>query len=179
MGNTLASNSNTAIYAYGVGTVVTGNICTGSGAGVSATAILVDSLDAAAGSDDVLIQNNIIDGWTTGIDADLTNSYTTRIGQNIIKNCSTELSLTAEKNYQSSGNSVDTDAMGGEVTINGTTAVVVNSVLAGTGRIRLSPKTPSGSEGAVFTSNITAGASFSVKSTNGSDTSVYYWWIDI
>jgi hypothetical protein len=70
-----------------------------------------------------------------------------------------------------------TNAKFGTVTLNGTTAVTVNTTaVTSTGGIFLGMVTPGGTPGAAYVSAKTVGTSFQVKSGAG-DTSVIAWWI--
>lgn len=66
----------------------------------------------------------------------------------------------------------------GTATLNGTTAVVVNTTkVTATSRIMLTINTPGGTPASPYVSTRVAGTSFSVKSTGASDTSVVAWHI--
>lgn len=69
-----------------------------------------------------------------------------------------------------------TNACMGTATLNGTTAVTVTTTAVDSNtRIFLTIQTPGGTVGAPYVSSITAGTSFAVKSTSGSDTSTVAW----
>ena len=64
------------------------------------------------------------------------------------------------------------NAVQGTAVLNGTTAVVVaNTTVSANSRIYLTIQTPGGTPGAPYVSAISAGVSFSVKSTNAADSS--------
>jgi hypothetical protein len=64
------------------------------------------------------------------------------------------------------------NATQGTAVLNGTTAVVVsNTTISANSRIYLTIQTPGGTPGAPYVSAISAGVSFSVKSTNAADSS--------
>lgn len=66
----------------------------------------------------------------------------------------------------------------GTVTLNGTTAVTVSTTaVSANSRIFLTTQAPAGTPGAPYVSSITAGTSFAVKSTSGTDTSTAAWLI--
>ena len=175
-GNTLISQSNTAIYGYGNCLSITGNICKGSGAGTSATGILIDT---AIDSDNLIVSSNIVDGWTTGLSGIFTGGTQFRVRDNIFLNNTADTSQTDETADIFSGNSTNSGALSGEVTLNGTSSVTVNTTaLLANDKILLYRKTPSGTEGAAFISARVNGTSFNVKSTNAADTSVMTWILD-
>jgi len=66
----------------------------------------------------------------------------------------------------------------GTATLNGTTAVVVSTTaVTANSRIFLTILTPGGTVASPYVSAVSAGTSFSVKSTGASDTSVVSWLI--
>ena len=70
------------------------------------------------------------------------------------------------------------NAKQGTATLNGTTAVVVsNTSVTSSSRIFLTVNSPSGAVGTPYVSATSAGTSFSIKSTSGSDASVVAWLI--
>ncbi len=64
----------------------------------------------------------------------------------------------------------------GTATLNGTTAVVVaTTAVTATSRIQLTTNVPGGTVATPYVYDRTAGTSFSIKSTGGSDTSTVAW----
>jgi hypothetical protein len=64
----------------------------------------------------------------------------------------------------------------GTATLNGTTAVVVSTTaVTASSRIFLTIQTPGGTPASPYVSAVSAGTSFSIKSTGASDTSVVAW----
>lgn len=70
------------------------------------------------------------------------------------------------------------NAKSGTFTVNGTTAVVIsNTSITSSSRIFLTAQVSGGTPGALYVSAISAGTSFSIKSTSGSDTSTGAYFI--
>jgi hypothetical protein len=63
----------------------------------------------------------------------------------------------------------------GTATLVAGTVTVANTKITSTSVIRVHTRTPGGTQGAVFISALTAGTSFTIKSTSASDTSVIYY----
>jgi len=109
----------------------------------------------------------------------LTNAdYATIEGNQVINNQTAGLSISGTATIRR-GNRVSIGAQQGVATINGTTAVTVSTaeVLAAS-RIVLTRATSAGSaanNGHLYPTNVSAGVSFDIKSTNASDDGTVYW----
>ena len=113
-----------------------------------------------------------------GVDGTFSGENRTFIRAHKYVGNATDKSLTNNSVNSSASSILDGTTMAGEAGV-GAGAVTVSTaqVLAGD-RIRFSLKTAGGTPGVVGIVARTDGVSFGLLSTNGSDTSTYYWWID-
>ena len=176
MGNMIKGNSNKAIYEYAENMVVTCNLVIGDG--VASDGIAINALGNT--SDTCLTAMNLIrDCAGTGIEGFYNSELRFLTAMNMLRNNGTDVDTTGRTNIVQFRNILDTETISGELTLNGTTAVTVTTdQIANDAKLNFYPKTPTGTEGAIYCSKITSGVEFDVKSTNASDTSVIQWVID-
>ena len=167
VGNTIKAQSSFGVFASNDMNIGS-NIFIGSGGSTRAI-----TGDAAAIGGKVLISNNFITGWGTGLELTFTPTNTIYVRDNLLKDNTTDLDYTGAAGNSSLDNVFTGLVLSGSFTLSSGTATVANVNVQAGERIRLFRTAVGGTAGAAYVSQVNAGTQFIVTSTSATDTSTF------
>ena len=172
-GNTFNANATVGIQIHGHYWNVTGNQIEGV---LATTSGLTFNATTTAGNQ--LVEGNLVKNCATGIVGTFDNANPVFIRNNYFFGNTADYTYSGDRPDNSRDNIFDTTQLSGEATLVAGSANVTTTRLLDDDEIVLALKTAGGTPGAPYIYSKNAGGElFTIKSTNGSDTSIYYWQI--
>ena len=172
-GNTFNANATVGIQIHGHYWNVTGNQIEGV---LATTSGLTFNATTTAGNQ--LVEGNLVKNCATGIVGTFDNANPVFIRNNYFFGNTADYTYSGDRPDNSRDNIFDTTQLSGEATLVAGSVNVTTTRLLDDDEIVLALKTAGGTPGAPYIYSKNAGGElFTIKSTNGSDTSIYYWQI--